>query len=119
MANFYGAPEISVQTLKQRLENQNIPLLLDVREKWELIYARLPVNKMLFAPLSQLAHFGLDALPQETRNKQKELIVICHHGVRSAEVTAWLIQQGWENVHSLEGGLDTYAEQIDPSIGRY
>lgn len=119
MANFYGAPEISVDALSQRLENKNNLLLLDVREKWELTYARLPGKKTLLAPLSQLAHFGLEALPAATRDKSKEIVVICHHGVRSAEVTAWLIRQGWENVYSLAGGLDAYAEQVDPSIGRY
>lgn len=119
MANFYGAPEISAETLSQRLENKNNLLLLDVRERWELAYARLPGKKILLAPLSQLAQHGLASLPAATRNKQKEIVVFCHHGVRSAEVAAWLIQQGWENVHSLAGGLNAYAEQVDPSIGRY
>jgi predicted sulfurtransferase len=44
---------------------------------------------------------------------------MCHHGVRSADVTGWMRQQGWQNVTSLAGGIAAYAEQVDPSVGVY
>jgi rhodanese-related sulfurtransferase len=44
---------------------------------------------------------------------------MCHHGVRSADVTVWLRAQGWGQTFSLRGGIDAYALLVDPSIGRY
>ncbi|MFN2127787.1 MAG: rhodanese-like domain-containing protein [Anaerolineales bacterium] len=46
-------------------------------------------------------------------------MVICHHGVRSAQLTAWLRSQGWDNIYSMDGGLAAFAREIDPSIGTY
>jgi len=45
--------------------------------------------------------------------------VLCHHGVRSAQVTGWLAQQGWTNIKSVRGGIDAYARQIDQAVGFY
>jgi len=44
---------------------------------------------------------------------------MCHHGNRSGQVTAWLVQQGWNNVFNVSGGIDEYARQIDHSVGFY
>ena len=51
--------------------------------------------------------------------KLRPLVVICHHGNRSAQVTAWLLDLGWESVYNLSGGIDAYARQVDPAIGLY
>jgi rhodanese-related sulfurtransferase len=44
---------------------------------------------------------------------------MCHHGNRSAQVAAWLAQQGWKNVFNVRGGIDEYARKIDNSVGFY
>ena len=44
---------------------------------------------------------------------------MCHHGVRSADVTNWLALQGWKNIFSVAGGIDEHARKIDGSVGFY
>ncbi|MFQ5435920.1 MAG: rhodanese-like domain-containing protein, partial [Anaerolineae bacterium] len=67
-----------------------------------------------------LARQGMGALPTAvTQNKDTEIVVMCHHGIRSAQVVAWLRQQGWTNVWNMTGGIDAYATAVDPTIGRY
>ena len=94
-------------------------LLLDVREHWEIELANLGTEKVAVAPLSQLAAERLAALPEAARDPNTPIVVLCHHGVRSADVTAWLLSQGWTNVVSMRGGIAAYAEQVDPSVGTY
>ena len=50
---------------------------------------------------------------------EDHIVVVCHHGVRSMNVTAWLRQQGFEKVQSLRGGIDRWARQIDPTVPVY
>ena len=124
MPNPYGAPEISVLDLKKKLEEakQNggqAPLLVDVREPNELLQAAIRTEAVTLAPLSQLAKQGVGALPAAAQEKEGELVILCHHGMRSAQVTAWLQQQGWSNVVSLAGGIDSWARQVDRSTGIY
>ena len=117
--NPYGVPGFSVQEVAQKRANGDDFVLLDVREPNELLYANLGEN-VLIAPLSQLARQGLEALPKEVAaNKEAEIVIMCHHGNRSAQVTAWLRQQGWTNVFNLDGGIEAYAIAIDPAVGRY
>jgi rhodanese-related sulfurtransferase len=71
------------------------------------------------APLSRLAREGTSALSDAAKSKAATIYVLCHHGNRSSQVTAWLAQQGWTNVFNVRGGIDEYAEKIDPSVGFY
>jgi rhodanese-related sulfurtransferase len=119
MTNPYNAPEISVQELAQRLENGEPLIILDVREPYELAAASLPEDKIILVPLSQLATQQLAVLPSEVQSKETEIAVLCHHGVRSAQVTVWLRQQGWIHVFSVAGGIDAYAREVDSSVGTY
>ena len=119
MPNAFGAPEISVHEVSQKLNEAGDFILMDVRELWETSLARIKDERVLLVPMSELAHEGTNALPKEAQDRQAEIIVVCHHGVRSAEVTAWLASQGWENVRSMAGGLEAFAVEVDPSIGRY
>lgn len=115
-----GIPETTPQALAAKLSADSNFILLDVREMWELNLARLDDRRLLTLPLSRLTRERAAALPAAlTANPDTEVIVICHHGVRSADVTAWLIQQGFRNVASLRGGLDAYAAEVDPRIGVY
>jgi rhodanese-related sulfurtransferase len=70
-------------------------------------------------PMTELAQRGLEALLEPVRQKDAEIYVLCHRGIRSASVTDWLASQGWTSVFSVAGGIEEYAELIDPGVGRY
>lgn len=109
-------PEISVEELK-RLRDAGTPhILLDVREEYEWQAARIEGARLL--PLSRLARELTAALPADL-TPTSHIIVQCHHGVRSAQVTAWLRQLGFSNVFSLAGGIHDWSLRIDPRVPRY
>jgi len=112
-------PEISVETLALRLRSDDQFVLLDVREPWELESARIADRRLVLAPMSSLSQLGLPALPEAARSPEADLFVICHHGVRSAQVTAWLIARGWTRAFSVSGGIDEYARKVDSAVGSY
>jgi rhodanese-related sulfurtransferase len=105
-------PEITVQTFAQQRQQPNAPLLLDVREPWEYQTASLPDSVLI--PMGEIAgrvHTELDP--------DQQIVVLCHHGMRSLNVTMWLRNQGFENVQSLAGGIDAWSCSIDPNVPRY
>jgi len=112
-------PEISVQELAKKLEQGERFTLLDVRETWEVELAAIRDERVLVLPMSVLARQLKDAFPEPLRNPDAPMVVMCHHGVRSANVTAWMLQNGWKNVFSLSGGIDAYARQVNSSVGMY
>jgi rhodanese-related sulfurtransferase len=112
-------PEIAVNELSEKLKSEDKFILLDVREPDELNYAKLTDNRLEVTPMSQLARQGTKALSEAAQSQDATIYVMCHHGNRSAQVTAWLAQQGWKHVFSVRGGIDDYARRIDPSIGFY
>jgi len=87
------------------------PVLLDVRESWELETCKLETAKHI--PLRDIpARFGeLDA--------DAEVVVICHHGGRSMQAALFLERQGFAGVHNLAGGMDAWARQVDPAMPVY
>ena len=119
MPNFYNAPEISIHEVERKLKADEKFVLLDVREPAELNKAKLSHPNLILTPLSELTEKKLEALPGIVHSKEHEIVVICHHGIRSALVTAWLLNEGWQNVYSMAGGLAAYASEIEPSIGKY
>ena len=119
MPNLYGAPEISAQEVKQTRQNGETFVWLDVREPWETRKVQVHDDVVLVVPLQEIAEKRLDAFPNIALDKNAEIVVQCHHGTRSAQVTAWLLQQGWTNVRSLAGGVAAWAEEVDPTIGKY
>jgi rhodanese-related sulfurtransferase len=105
-------PEITVEAFVQRRQQPNPPLLLDVRESWEFQTANLP-NSLLI-PMGEIpsrAHTELDP--------DAAIVVLCHHGARSLNVTMWLRNQGFEHVQSLAGGIDEWSRTVDPAVPRY
>jgi len=112
-------PEITVTRLSEKLRSEDSFILLDVREPVELGYARLTDSRLEVTPMSRLAQEGTDALSESAKAQDATIYVICHHGNRSAQVTAWLSQQGWKNVFNVQGGIDEYARRIDQSVGFY
>jgi adenylyltransferase/sulfurtransferase len=112
-------PEITVTELSQKLNSDDQFILLDVREPDELNYAKLTDSRLEVTPMSRLAREGPKALSEPAQSQDAKIYVMCHHGNRSAQVTAWLAQQGWHNVFNVKGGIDEYARKIDNSIGFY
>jgi rhodanese-related sulfurtransferase len=116
---FDPVPEIHPQELSEMLKDGHPPVILDVREAWEVSRVRLVSATLCLSPMSVLSTQGVEALPEPVQDRQASVVVICHHGVRSAQVTRWLLGLGWQDVRSLAGGLEAYARQVDPSIGFY
>ena len=118
MPNPFGAPEKTVEQVAEFRQNEEDVILLDVREPMELRLANLG-DDIILVPLSALARAREEALPTELADKNQKIVVFCHTGVRSAQVTAWLMSLGWLNVWSMAGGIDAYARRIDSMIGIY
>ncbi|HEX5236814.1 MAG TPA: rhodanese-like domain-containing protein [Silvibacterium sp.] len=108
------AYEVSNQELTELLGSNVEPgcILLDVREPWE--YEEAHIEGSVSMPMGDVPSRALQELDPEAH-----VIAICHHGVRSMSVTAWLRDQGFEKAQSLRGGIDAWSAQIDPSIPRY
>jgi rhodanese-related sulfurtransferase len=103
--------EIKVRELKARRDQKTPHLLLDVREPDE--HAHSKISSSVLIPLGEIpARFG--ELP-----KDREIVVHCHHGGRSAQAVRFLTEQGFTNVKSLAGGIDAWSCEIDPSVPRY
>jgi rhodanese-related sulfurtransferase len=112
-------PEITVTELSDKLKSEDHFILLDVRELHELNFAKVPDSRLEVTPMSRLAREGTKALSESANSKESTIYVMCHHGNRSAQVTAWLAQQGWKNVFNVRGGIDEYAREVDQSVGFY
>jgi len=112
-------PEITVQELALKIKNGEKFTILDVREIWEANLARIDDERAVFLPMSIISRERKEAFPAALRDPQTEIVIMCHHGIRSADVTGWMRQQGWQNVSSLAGGIAAYAEQVDASVGTY
>lgn len=112
-------PEITVTELSEKLKSDEAFILLDVREPVELNSAKITDGRLQVTPLSRLAREGANALSEAARSQDSTIYVMCHHGNRSAQVTAWLAQQGWKNVFNVRGGIHEYARRIDNSVGFY
>jgi rhodanese-related sulfurtransferase len=106
--------EISPAEAKTRLNSSNKMTLLDVREPEECALARLGTAEYIPMPLVPAALRHLEGLAG-----QGDLLVLCHHGVRSLQVVLWLREQGLENCYSVAGGIDRWSRELDPAIPRY
>ena len=109
--------EITVQELASRLINgipENLQLV-DVRERQEIEVAFIKGFKVLplskFDEWSENIHLHLDS--------SQETLVLCHHGIRSAQMCQWLKSQDFTNVKNIIGGIDEYSSVVDKSIPRY
>jgi rhodanese-related sulfurtransferase len=104
--------EIAVEEVKQKLDRAESFTLLDVREPWEFETAQISGAKLMpMGDVPSRAHQELD--PDDS------IIVICHHGVRSMNVTAWLRQQGFDKAQSMRGGIDAWSRCVDPQVPVY
>lgn len=108
--------EMSAVELQRHLaaidaDTNNPPLLLDVRQPWEFDICKLKGSQLIPMPQIPGAISHLD--------KQRETIVICHHGIRSRTVARFLEQSGFDNVINLSGGVDEWAKTVDSSMATY
>lgn len=104
--------EISPAQLKAQLDAGENPRLVDVREPEEFAICRIEGSRLL--PMRSIPQHL-----QELDDEGSDIVVICHHGVRSLSVVDWLRRQGVNNCRSLAGGIDRWSHSIDPSVPRY
>jgi rhodanese-related sulfurtransferase len=94
------------------LLNEKKARLIDVREPWEFQTAH--VEGSILVPMGDIP-----ARAHQEFDPDEHLVVMCHHGARSLNVTVWLRNQGFENVQSMRGGIDAWSAEIDPKVPRY
>ena len=104
-------PQVTVEELKQMRDRGDGPALLDVREPHEYSLADLPDS--IKVPLGALPR-SLDKIP-----KDRELVVYCRSGARSANAVQFLLQSGFDKAVNLAGGVNAWAARIDPSMRQY
>jgi adenylyltransferase/sulfurtransferase len=105
--------QISPKALAERLCREPLPLLLDVREVEEHNFAALPNSKLI--PLSEFQNRLGELEPW----RDSEIVVYCHHGIRSLHAIAQLGSAGFSNLCNLSGGIDAWSREVDASIPRY
>jgi rhodanese-related sulfurtransferase len=86
--------------------------LVDVRESWE--FAKTSIEGSVLMPMGEVP-----ARANQELDPDERLLVLCHHGVRSMNVTVWMRNQGFEQAQSVRGGIDAWAREVDPSVMRY
>jgi rhodanese-related sulfurtransferase len=108
--------QISVDELAERLASGDPDIqFVDVREPEELAIAS--IEGFVNLPLSQFSQWG-DQIPTRF-DPHAETLVLCHHGIRSAQMCQWLAAQGFTNVKNIAGGIDAYSTLVNPSIPHY
>lgn len=109
-------PQVAVQDLAAFVASHGgKALLLDVREDWELLTARLDL------PGAATLHIPMRSLPARHAElpPAQPVLVLCHHGARSLQCTAYLQQQGHGAVYNVAGGIDAWSREVDASVPRY
>jgi rhodanese-related sulfurtransferase len=97
----------------------NPPLVLDVREPWETLTASVQpladaqAFDVLFMPMQSIPQ-RLAELPQD-----RPIACLCHHGIRSQQVAAFLLNRGFEQVVNIAGGIDAWSHELDASVATY
>ncbi len=103
--------QLTPAQLKERLARGPVPVILDVREPWEIAVCALPGARHI--PMREIpAH--TDDLPRDA-----DVVVVCHHGVRSQYVASFLERLGFERLYNLAGGIDAWARDVEPTMAKY
>jgi rhodanese-related sulfurtransferase len=112
--NMSDSFEVTPKQAYELLSAESKAVLIDVREPQEFALSRID-NSFLIPMQTVPAELQkLEALADE-----KDLLILCHHGVRSLQVTAWLRARGLENCYSIAGGIDRWSREIDSSVPTY
>jgi rhodanese-related sulfurtransferase len=103
--------EIEPKELKRRLDRGDNIVVLDVREPAEVE----------IAPFPRAMHLPMGDIPSRVAelDPDAEWVVICHHGIRSAQVAMYLARGGFGRVSNLSGGIEAWSLEVDPSVPRY
>lgn len=102
---------VSPGYLAQVLNSGPSHRLVDVRDQWEFELCRIAGSENI--PMGELMG-RLDSL-----GKEDPIVVICHHGMRSQQVAAYLDSLGYSNIMNLEGGVDAWSRVVDPEMPQY
>ena len=102
---------ISVKDLAARMKSDNAPILIDVREPHEHDYARIEGAQL--KPLGDIYTWVQEL------DREREYVIHCHTGRRSAYAAQVLRQMGFKKVKNLTGGIDAWSAQVDPNVPRY
>ena len=103
--------QIEPRDVKQRLDRGEKFLFVDVREPWE--HQTTKIDGANLIPLGQIPGSLTEI---ETAG---DVILFCHHGMRSLDAAAWLRAQGVTGARSMNGGIDRWSVEIDPNVPRY
>ena len=110
-----GSPyEVTPLAVKARLSDGKKATLIDVREPAECALARVEG-----AELIPMASVPAEFQKLERLSDSGDLLILCHHGVRSLQVTMWLRARGIENCYSVEGGIDRWSREVDATVPQY
>jgi rhodanese-related sulfurtransferase len=104
--------EVDAPTLAEAMAGGEAPLLVDVRTDPERAVAVIEPS----------LHVGLDRFVERAPveiPKERDVVVYCHVGARSAQAAVWMKANGWPQVRSLAGGIDAWSEQVDQAVPRY
>ena len=104
--------EITAEDVKEKIDGGEVFTLLDVREPWESEAAKISGAKLM--PMGEVPSRARQELDPEDH-----IVVVCHHGVRSMNVTVWLRQQGFEKAQSMRGGIDAWSKRVDQKVPLY
>lgn len=107
------AIDVTVREVKNLLDTKAEFLLLDCRTPAE--YAVAKIAQAVLIPLQELPQ----RLPEIAAWREKRVVVHCHHGGRSLQVTQWLRGNGFDRVQNMVGGIDAWSEEIDAGVPRY
>ncbi len=102
---------LSSEQIQQIRTNVQELLLLDVREEWEFEICHIENSRNI--PMGRIPE-AIDDLDLDVQT-----IVICHHGARSMQVGHYLESCGFKNIINLDGGVDAWAETVEPDMRRY
>lgn len=95
------------------------PLVLDVREPWEVSTAS--IQRLADAPSFDVLFMPMQSIPQRLHElpQDRGIACLCHHGIRSQQVAAFLLNRGFENVVNISGGIEAWSQELDASVVSY
>ena len=103
--------QLSATELKNKIQQGNTVFLLDVREPHEFQYASIADSVLI--PLNKIPQRLAELDPKQ------DIVVICHHGMRSQQAANYLERSGFNMIANLKGGIDAWSCDVDGSVPRY
>jgi rhodanese-related sulfurtransferase len=111
MADILDNIEIAPRDVQKILASGKEIMFIDVREPWE--HQTASIEGATLIPLREVPG-NLSVF-----ERAEEIVLFCHHGMRSLDAAAWLRSQGVKCARSMAGGIDRWSVEVDPKVGRY